>query len=289
MRALLIILIFLSACATKTRTPHRFPAGGEEELAKLRQRVERALNPFEVLNLGPAATDIEIERETSKILEQLSGWNLFELTKYTNREEALSDLITLTEKDQGTIKKVVDSYSLWMNMKSQRGFKIGFGRWKWNLGKPDKVEIEAEKLREITIFFKDEFGEYDVRWGTFDVGPEWIPKQTGYMVKFRSMAADPANQAQVDTIKAQMREAGKKGLRGISELDRLKRQLETLINVPDDSMYTHNKGYELVQELEIRYKMEETLPTYLLERLMKFGSPEMKKSCHTLAAQFLSR
>lgn len=272
MRILILSLIFAFSCTGK-KNPNRVPAN---ELDRLKSRIENSINPYELLDIGPGATEIEIERETSKILEQISGWNLFELTKYTNREEVLDDLVTLKERDQSSVKKVIDSYSLLLSMRKQKGFKLKFLKWKWNLGKPDQTDIKIDSFRDIKIFYEDPYGQYEVKWGELDFGPFGNNKQTGYIVSFKSMAADPANQELVDQLKIDIKAAGKKGLKGIPEMERLRRQLQEYINVPDDQMYTFNKSQELIKELDIRYKIDDVLPTYVLQRIMKMKAGKMK-------------
>lgn len=266
------IFIILSGCSQKNVS--RVPAN-DEAIQALKSRIQSANNPFEILNLHPGATEIEIETRTNEIFEQISGWKLFELTKYTETDRAYDDLVTLTEREQDSLKKVVDSYSLMLNIRKREGFKIGFGKWKWNLGKKDLKEFEFESFRDIQIFYEDKLGSYEVKWtSASEALPEHLREfakgQNGYQVKY-SPHMEPEVRARLKQIKSEMNEIkGKPG--NLRKQIALMQEAESIRPLAQSFEESQEKSMELVRELDLRYKSDEVLPTYLLRRAVKYSS-----------------
>jgi len=231
--------------------------------------INNAQNPFEILNVEPNATSLEIERATISEFEKLTGWNIFDLTKYTEEEKLLQEITTLTESNQQSVKKVMDSYFLLKRLKQQTGFKIKLGKFSFNLGKSDLKIKNIQQLRDIKILFEDRSGTYEVLW------VDDLKMGSAYQVVFHAKAKDEASQIKINELKAR-RKLLPANISSIREKIRIENEIKSLLAPEATNQFKNYQTMTKLQnELRLRYSLNSTPSTELLQRITQFRN----KSC----------
>lgn len=117
--------------------------------------VESSNNPYEVLGAGPSSSMAQFDRQTSKRIERITGWDWWTLSKMIDEGTLQQEFTTLTETQANSVKKVFDSRTLISKLHERKGLRIKLGPWEWQIGAKDIRKLDVIELRDIQIYLEN--------------------------------------------------------------------------------------------------------------------------------------
>jgi hypothetical protein len=170
--------------------------------------IEKSSNPYEVLGASPSSTNIQFDTQTHKMIERVTGWDWWTLSRMVDEGTIQHELTALTETQANSIKKIFDSRTLIRKLHERKGLRLKLGPWEWQIGAKDARKLAIDELRDIQIYLENDLGFFHVKWTRMDdktikLGGSTVklPPTEGYLTSFRPKAKNPDLQNEFESLR----------------------------------------------------------------------------------------